>query len=81
MGKKALVFGEVGDETFDGATDLGNGMLAKHIYGNCESCAARSYHGIFPHEDNALDLALASQALSDLVHLLGADIVDGDNKD
>ena len=80
MGKETLVLGEVGDEALDGAADLESWLSAK------EACRARhlrfwAYHGVLSHEDNAIDLAIASQAFSDLVHLLGADIVDGDDED
>jgi hypothetical protein len=36
-----------------------------------------SYHGVLAHQDNTL----ATEGLTDLVHLLGADIVDGDDED
>lgn len=36
-----------------------------------------SYHGVLSHQDDTL----SPERLSDLVHLLRADIVDGDNED
>ena len=36
-----------------------------------------SHHGVLAHQDNAL----TSEGESDLVHLLGADIVDADDED
>ena len=36
-----------------------------------------AYHGVLAHQDNAL----ATERLSDLVHLLRRDIVDGDDED
>lgn len=35
------------------------------------------YHGVLSHQDNSL----AAHRLPDLVHLLRADIVDGDDED
>lgn len=40
-------------------------------------CSVHSYHGILSHQDDAL----STESLADLVHLLGADIVDGDDED
>ena len=40
-----------------------------------------SYHCVLSHQHNARDIISVSQALSDLVHLLRADIVDCDNED
>ena len=36
-----------------------------------------SYHGVLAHQD----YTLTAEGVSDLVHLLGADIVDSDNED
>jgi hypothetical protein len=36
-----------------------------------------SYHGVLAHQDNTL----TTKGMSNLVHLLGADIVDGDDED
>jgi len=36
-----------------------------------------THHGVLAHQDNAI----ATERLTDLVHLLRADIVDGDNED
>jgi hypothetical protein len=36
-----------------------------------------SYHGVLAHQDNTI----TTESVSDLVHLLGADIVDGDDED
>jgi hypothetical protein len=46
------------------------------IQGHLEICRF-SYHGILAHQDNTL----ATEGESNLVHLLGADIVDGDDED
>lgn len=37
----------------------------------------QTYHGVLSHENDTL----TTEGLSDLVHLLGADIVDGDDED
>ncbi len=39
------------------------------------------YHRVLSHQYDTRDISSTSQALSDLVHLLGTDIVDGDNED
>lgn len=39
--------------------------------------AHRSDHGVLAHQNNTL----TTEGVSDLVHLLGADIVDGDDED
>lgn len=36
-----------------------------------------THHGVLAHQDNTL----TTEGMSDFVHLLGADIVDGDNED
>ena len=36
-----------------------------------------TYHGVLSHEDDTL----STESATDLVHLLGGDIVDGDNED
>ena len=36
----------------------------------------KTYHGVLAHKDDTL----AAEGVSDLVHLLRANIVDGDNK-
>lgn len=41
-----------------------------------ENCKL-SYHGVLAHQDNTL----AAEGVSDLVHLLRADIVDGHDED
>jgi hypothetical protein len=43
------------------------------IYCSC----AKSYHGVLAHQDNGL----ATEGETDLVHLLGGDIVDFDDED
>ena len=45
------------------------------------SKTTNTYHRVLTHQHDATDFALASQTFPDLVHLLGADIVDGDDKD
>ena len=42
-----------------------------------ESLEGTANHGVLSHENNAL----AAKAQTDLVHLLGGDIVDRDNED
>lgn len=39
-----------------------------------------AYHGVLSHKNNTLRLTIPSQTLSNLVHLLRTDIVDGDNE-
>lgn len=40
-----------------------------------------TYHRILPHQHNARNITPSSQTLSDLVHLLRADIVDCNDED
>lgn len=79
MGKETLIFGEVGDETFNGSSNLRiSSSSARRPY---ISLGKNRYHSILAHQDDALHLPSTSQALPDLVHLLRADIVDGDDED
>lgn len=41
---------------------------------------SRTDHRIFSHQNNTLRLTISSKALSNLVHLLRTDIVDGDDE-
>jgi hypothetical protein len=41
------------------------------------NCILAAYHGVLAHEDNTL----ATETQTNLVHLLRADIVDGDDED
>jgi hypothetical protein len=41
-----------------------------------EALNSAAHHGVLSHQDNTL----ATEGLPDLVHLLGGDIVDGDNE-
>ncbi len=78
MGEKTLVFWEVGDETFDSSSHLYLSKLARtDDHGEAGLIIAlpmvqrwTTYHRIFAHEHDTLDLALPSQTLSNLVHLL-----------
>ena len=52
-----------------------NAFPSKLIIRSCD--ALLTYHGVLAHQHDAL----ATEALADLVHLLGGDIVDGDDED
>ena len=66
--EETLVLWAIGEESLDGATNL-------QIWGQFPgilSVRRLSYHGVLAHQDNTL----TAEGVSNLVHLLGADIVD-----
>lgn len=71
--KKALPLWRVTNEPLDGTANLENCLAVIYMV----LLSQLSYHGVLSHQDNTL----SAERLSDLVHLLGADIVDGDNED
>ena len=75
--KQTIIFGEVGDKALDGSSDL------SQTYQNPTTLSPTLaiYHSILPHEYDPLNLSFASQAFTNLMHLLRADIVDGDDED
>lgn len=71
--KKALPLWRISHEPLDGTANLWICLAAIHVV-----CLPQlSYHGVLSHQDNTL----SAERLSDLVHLLRADIVNGDNED
>lgn len=73
-GEEALVLGGVDLEALEGTTDLFTSKSASELLPR--SHAASPYHGVLSHQDDTF----AAERLSDLVHLLGADIVDADDE-
>ena len=85
--KQAFVLWEIADEAFDGSSYLECGQSA-HSWYNSELTAfslslfmVAIYHGILSHENNSFCFSTASETLTDFMHLLRADIVDGDDED
>jgi hypothetical protein len=72
VGKKTLVLWVVGLETLDGSADL----ICVRLDPRWILCSNVAYHGVLAHQDNTL----ATERVTNLVHLLRADIVDGDNE-
>jgi hypothetical protein len=75
MGKETLVLGGVGDEGLQSSANLKFPMLANFF--GLSVVWRITYHGVLAHQDNTL----VSESMSDLVHLLRADIVDLDDED
>jgi hypothetical protein len=71
--KKTLILWGIRKEALDGTTDLYESQ--NHHFHSTVDCV--SYHGVLSHQDNAL----TTEGLTNLVHLLGADIVNGDDED
>lgn len=72
--QETLVLGGVGNEGLQGSANLINGVSNPIL--DIEE-RGDPYHGVLAHQDNTL----GSQSLSDLVHLLRADIVDLNDED
>ena len=64
----------------DGTFDMREQTLVLREVGK-ESFDGSSNHGIFAHQNHTADLSFSSQADSDLVHLLRADIVHSHDED
>jgi hypothetical protein len=77
--EKALVLGVLGDEGLDGTADLVsiNIISSSQQHPISSLNTAKTYHSILPHQHDTL----TAQALANLVHLLGGDIVDGNDED
>ncbi|KAI9166980.1 tRNA (guanine-N(7)-)-methyltransferase non-catalytic subunit trm82 [Paramyrothecium foliicola] len=74
--QEALVLGSIENEGPEGTTNLVKTRLAAdRTLAGC-ICRAVAYHGVLAHQDNSL----TTEGVSDLVHLLRADIVDGDDE-
>ena len=56
--------------------DVGKKAVVLRVVAN-KALQSTTDHGVLSHEDDTL----AAQRLADLVHLLGRDIVDGDDED
>ena len=83
MRKEALIFRRVGDKAFDGASNLIVKVPSVWNAAGRPSRHSKPYHQKKPTDHRILaheDYTFSSQTLSDLVHLLGADIVDGNNE-
>jgi hypothetical protein len=65
-----------GEDETDVALDEGKETLEVGVVGEDETDRAAD-HGVLTHED----LSLATENLTDLVHLVGSDIVDVDDND
>lgn len=76
MRKQTLPLWVLSNEALDGATDLETQLVSKTARMKI-AMDPHSYHGVLSHENNTL----ATETQTNLVHLLGADIVDGDNED
>lgn len=72
-----LILGEIVDEAFDGPSYL---KFGQSLSGLGLSIPA-THHSIFAHEHYSLDLPFRTQTLSDFMHLLRADIVNGNDED
>lgn len=52
-------------------------MLVDALHSGSNHSSSIAYHSVLSHQDNTL----TAEGLSDLVHLLGADIVNADDED
>ena len=77
MRKQALVLREIVDEAFDGSSHLHFGQSSTSL----SLSIPATNHSIFAHEHDSLDLPFRTQTLSDLMHLLRADIINGNDED
>ena len=71
--KEAFVLGGLRDEALNSTAHL----LRQSAVFKCQARNGNPHHGVLAHEDNTL----TPKRESDLVHLLGADIVDADDED
>jgi hypothetical protein len=65
-----------GEDESDVTTDVGKETFKVGVVGEDETDSATN-EGVLSHED----LSLAAESLTNLVHLVGSDIVDVDNED
>lgn len=72
MRQQALILRILCDEALDGTTNLE--QISEYI--PAQLSLSNSYHGVLAHQDDSL----TTEGVADLVHLLRADIVDGDNE-
>ena len=70
MGKEALVLREIRNEAFEGSSYLER--LSEFSRITLKTIEEIAHHRILSHQDHGL----ASKTLANLMHLLGADIVD-----
>jgi hypothetical protein len=73
--EETLILWRVRNETLDGTTNLHNNQISQlSIWHMVYRSIA--YHGVLAHQYDSL----SAKSLTDLVHLLGADIVNADNE-